>query len=458
MKKMGMIILVSTLALGLGAQEITEKKDLTIFDISYFKSDLDLGVVNSVDTEISQVFINLGRFNVIGMEFRLDAANVTDFADQVKALKESTTQLPDEVRFGDAYFTLEDFNRLVGSFIIVIPQITNYSNEYSDGRYKAFIETSFTFLNAETMEAFAAFKIDTEGSDEDSPTIAANNAINLVPAQLSFEIRSIPEFQLKTAVLDVDGRDVIIQMGQDFGLQPGTNSPLTNPLLPASAVPCRTRLARSSSSRWVRISLRPTFFMVRPLWAAALKSIQDTELTSCLWLDTGYRYAVDDNEVASHLSFALTAIQSRGAFDARGFASLEIPTMTALVFFLPLTVTAGLQQDYHMDRLMVSWYMGGSLGAAIPWLFDPAEDADELADQILSYTTHIGARGGLKASMLFGKDWRVGGFAQVSAMLALPRTSFVKDVAQAFGVPREFLTFFQTYAAAEVGLEVVYKY
>jgi hypothetical protein len=45
MKKMGMIILVSTLALGLGAQEITEKKDLTIFDISYFKSDLDLGVV-----------------------------------------------------------------------------------------------------------------------------------------------------------------------------------------------------------------------------------------------------------------------------------------------------------------------------------------------------------------------------------------------------------------------------
>jgi hypothetical protein len=106
---------------------------------------LDLGVVNSVDTEISQVFINLGRFNVIGMEFRLDAANVTDFADQVKALKESTTQLPDEVRFGDAYFTLEDFNRLVGSFIIVIPQITNYSNEYSDGRYKAFIEIQFYF-------------------------------------------------------------------------------------------------------------------------------------------------------------------------------------------------------------------------------------------------------------------------------------------------------------------------
>jgi hypothetical protein len=89
--------------MGLGAQEIREKKDLTIFDISYFKADLDPGVVNSVDTEISQVFINLGRFNVIGMEFRLDAANVTDFAEQVKALKESTTQLPDEVRFGDAY-------------------------------------------------------------------------------------------------------------------------------------------------------------------------------------------------------------------------------------------------------------------------------------------------------------------------------------------------------------------
>jgi hypothetical protein len=419
---------------------------------------LDLGVVNSVDTEISQVFINLGRFNVIGMEFRLDAANVTDFADQVKALKESTTQLPDEVRFGDAYFTLEDFNRLVGSFIIVIPQITNYSNEYSDGRYKAFIETSFTFLNAETMEAFAAFKIDTEGSDEDSPTIAANNAINLVPAQLSFEIRSIPEFQLKTAVLDVDGRDVIIQMGQDFGLQPGDEFTINQ-----STTTSIGRALQNEIGQIIIKQVGEDFSTAYLLYGQAFVGSGAQEyprygVDLVPMVGYGLRYAVDDNEVASHLSFALTAIQSRGAFDARGFASLEIPTMTALVFFLPLTVTAGLQQDYHMDRLMVSWYMGGSLGAAIPWLFDPAEDADELADQILSYTTHIGARGGLKASMLFGKDWRVGGFAQVSAMLALPRTSFVKDVAQAFGVPREFLTFFQTYAAAEVGLEVVYKY
>jgi hypothetical protein len=130
------------------------------------------------------------------------------------------------------------------------------------------------------MEAFAAFKIDTEGSDEDSPTIAANSAINLVPAQLSFEIRSIPEFQLKTAVLDVDGREVIIQMGQDFGLQPGDEFTINQSVTTTSiGRALQKRLARSSSSRWVRISLRPTFFMVRPLWAAALKSIQDTELT-----------------------------------------------------------------------------------------------------------------------------------------------------------------------------------
>jgi hypothetical protein len=60
MKKIGMILFLSLIAMGMGAQEIGEKQDLTIFDISYFKADLDPGVVNSVDTEISQVFINLG--------------------------------------------------------------------------------------------------------------------------------------------------------------------------------------------------------------------------------------------------------------------------------------------------------------------------------------------------------------------------------------------------------------
>jgi hypothetical protein len=458
MKKIGMILFLSLIAKGMGAQEIGEKQDLTIFDISYFKADLDPGVVNSVDTEISQVFINLGRFNVIGMEFRLDAADVTDFAEQVKNLKESTTQLPDEVRFGDAYFTLEDFNKLVGSFIIVIPQITSYSNEYSEGRYRAFVETSFTFLNAQNMEAFAAFKIETEGSDEDSATLAANSAINAMPAQLYFEIRKIPEFQLKTAVLDVEGKEVIIQMGEDFGLQPGDEFTINKSVT--------TRIGRALQEEIGQIIIKQVgadFSTAYLLFGEAFVGSGAQEyprygVDLVPMVGIGYRYGVEEGQSASHFSLALTAIQSRGAFDSRVFATLEIPSLTSLIVFIPLTLTVGVQNDAHFDRLMTSWYLGGSLGAAYPWLFDAASDADELADKIQRYMTHIGLRGGVKASMLFGKDWRVGGFAQLSGMYALPGTRFVRDLAKLAGIGDEFLSFFQTYGVAEVGLEVVYKY
>jgi hypothetical protein len=91
--------------------------------------------------------------------------------------------------------------------------------------------------------------------------------------------------------------------------------------------------------------------------------------------------------------------------------------------------------------------MGGSFGAAFPWFFD-ACGVMQMSWRTDSVYTHISDPRGLKASMLFGKDWRVGGFAQLSAMYALARHQIRPDVAQALAFQDEFLSFFQTYAGS----------
>lgn len=94
------------------------------------------------------------------------------------------------------------------------------------GSYAAEIETSFTFINVNEGRAMAAFSIKTSGTD-DTGKSAVKNAVEDIPLQLSYEIRKIPEFQLKTGIIDVSGRDVIIELGNNMGVKLGDEFYLT---------------------------------------------------------------------------------------------------------------------------------------------------------------------------------------------------------------------------------------
>ncbi|KGE73351.1 hypothetical protein [Spirochaeta lutea] len=236
------------------AQEFSEKQDLAIFNLNYYGAPVSNDVpslsiksegkggsfslelkgsgseqtdrifqqaVGSIDASLREVFIELGRFNVIGLPQRLSSSDVQAFIDGIQEIKESNTEIPEEVRLGQVAFTEAQFNRLVGSFIVVIPSVTQYSQILEeDGDYKTSISTSFSFINVQEYKNFASFTIETTGYDENAFD-SMKSAVDSIPGQLEFQIRSVPEFQIKTAIIEVLGGRVYLEFGRNMGLQLG---------------------------------------------------------------------------------------------------------------------------------------------------------------------------------------------------------------------------------------------
>ncbi|HKK65046.1 MAG TPA: hypothetical protein VJ967_04260, partial [Clostridia bacterium] len=132
-----------------GAQEVSEKKDIAVFNLSYSDYSIPSGALGLVDQSIQNVFIDLGRFNVLGMKYRLNSNEIDEFISKIKELKQENVEIPEAVRLGEETFTEADFNKLVGSFIVVVP-VVSYYNVYQEGDdYEAELQTSFTFIKVD---------------------------------------------------------------------------------------------------------------------------------------------------------------------------------------------------------------------------------------------------------------------------------------------------------------------
>ena len=203
------------------AQEISEKKDLAVFSLSYYRWQVPGGALSLVDEQIRRVFTGIGRFNVIGMEYRLDSAGIDEFIAKIKEVKEREVDLPETVRLGQEAFTEADFNRLVGAFIVVVPVMTGYTLERIDRNdYRSWIEVSFNFINVETAEGFGYFTLEVDAR-ADSGGKAVRLAADRVAPELVYKLRAIPEFQLKTGIIDVRGRQVFLEFGANMGVRIG---------------------------------------------------------------------------------------------------------------------------------------------------------------------------------------------------------------------------------------------
>ncbi|MFW6212225.1 MAG: hypothetical protein ACOC8L_04945 [Spirochaetota bacterium] len=174
-----------------------------------------------VDERIRGSFVNLGRFEVIGMEQRLAADSVPDFIDLLQDYQANTGEVPEAVLLGQQPFTEADFRRLSGNFVVVVPSVSWYDlDRTDDGDYVAEIETSFAFIDVETGRTFDQFSFSSTGYDED-PEDAVSEAVNEIPSELSFRLREMERFRLKTGILEVNRREVIIEFGGNMGLRAG---------------------------------------------------------------------------------------------------------------------------------------------------------------------------------------------------------------------------------------------
>ena len=357
--------------------------------------------LGSIDTDIRRVFVDLGRFNVIGLPQRLSDNDVGAFIDSVKAYNESTTEIPEGVRLGQVAFTEADFNRLVGAFYVVIPSVTSYSQIIDENAiYETSISTSFTIVDVSNYQTLAAFTIETSGTSE----VAAESmrgAVSSVPGQLDFRIRSIEEFQIRTGIIDIVGRDIYLEFGRNMGIQLGEEFRVVRFAERAgyqSEVPIGLLVVRAVDEQYSVATLR--FSSDRLVVGDQLTEIPRMGLT--LEPNTSFLISeISGSSNAGLMTLGARATVSRGVYSIRPTLGIDLllggdladATVEDLVYF---NAYVGAEFNAFLGRLRPNVVLG--VGPTMSTTFD------ENADPTVPFV-HVHAKGRL--AVLLGESFEL---------------------------------------------------
>jgi len=389
-----LLLAVCMMAMSLSAQEISEKKDIAVFSLSYADWSIPSGALGLVDQAIQNVFVGLGRFNIYGMTYRLEAGDIQSFIDQVKKYKEENVEIPEEVRLGEATFTEADFNKLVGSFIVVIPVMSYYDVRNDEGTYEADIQTSFTFVNVEEGKAFASFQIDTSGSG-DSQKEAVKGAVDAIPMQLQYKLRSVPEFQLKTGIIDIVGREYIIEFGRNMGVQVGDEFAIVE----TRVLPSGRQMSKETGLIVVKSvdeeisSTRVRYSNGRPNVGEQLKEIPRLGVELSGYLDI-LQSSDSDEEIFAIAG--LRSVASRGFYSLRPVVGVEVPLGDSFAIWFPVNAYVGAEANWMFGRLSINPSAVVGAGFLVPIN----------GDEDYEYFSSIGFTGLVEAQYLFKQNMK----------------------------------------------------
>ena len=401
------LVIAAVTALGPASwcQDVSTKKEIAVFNLGYYRWTIPPGALGSIDEQIRGVFVNLGRFDVIGMSYRLDSDDVGSFIASIRQFKTETTEIPEQVQMGREYFTQEDMNRLVSSFIVVIPSVADFITDVAkDGKFTTEIRTSFTFVNVETQESFAQFFVNTSGR-ADTPARATREAVDGIPGQLTYEIRKVSEFQLRTGILEVHGRDVLIEFGSDMGVKKGDEY-----LIVAARVLKSGRQLNDEKGLLIVREVKEEVSTARVLYSdgAPQEGDQLQELPRAGSEVTAYArvIAVQPFGTPSFVLPTLAGLRaslSRGFYALRPFVSIELPlhmlgnaSYQAGYGGIPLNLSLGGEYNLYLGRLQIVPLASLGLGGSIP-----------LREGGTFQFTHFGGSAGLAITYLFSRDWKV---------------------------------------------------
>jgi hypothetical protein len=403
------LILAAVLAFGPAAfsQEVSRKKELAVFNLSYYKWTIPMSALGSIDEQVRGVFVNLGRFDVIGMAYRLGEEDVGGFIERIRSYKTENVEIPDQVQMGQEFLTQADMNRLVSSFIVVVPSVASFiTDRNKDGEYTTEIRTSFTFVNVEKIESFAQFFVQTRGSDA-NPSKATQKAIDAIPPQLTFEIRKISEFQLRTGILEVHGGEVVLEFGRDMGVKVGDEY-----LIISSRVLKSGKQVSGEKGLLIVRRVEEEISTARILYSngAPQEGEQLQELPR-LGIDaTAFAHAVALQLDPAPHAYPLPVLAgirvglSRGFYAFRPHVSIEMPlhllsnpAYTDTYGGIPLNVSLGGEYNLYLGRLQLVPMAALGVGMAIP--LDKAKGDPQL--------THFGGSAQLTVTYLFGRDTKL---------------------------------------------------
>ncbi len=462
------IILLSALSVPGEAQQFSERRDVAIFRLNYYGAPRDpvpersttvqLGnvfrfertverdtteifqrAVGAVDERIRSVFINMGRFNVIGLDKRLQTENVDAFVRTLQNYREQQVEIPETVLLGQEAFTEADFEQIVGGFIVVIPSVSYYNvSRDDDGEYDATIETSFTFINVDTMQTEGQFFIETSGSDDDAAD-AMKSAVDGIPLQLEFRLRELEIFRIRTGIVDVRGQEVILELGRNMGIQRGDEYAIIQPRL--------TNLGyetEDESGVLLIKEVREQFSIAQVLYSRPNPIIGDQleEIPRIGIEITPYAELFSDLEVDNSIFvLGLRATASRGFYRFRPLGGIEIPfTSTLIGLLFPMDVYIGGDANWYLGRIKVNPSITGGLGGGVPLV-------DDLFGQDF-YLSHVGGTAKVGLSYLVSRD------TMVNVQLGYARWIGLYDRYFNSAVVRRF---FDGYGGILIGAGVTFK-
>ncbi|MFP4563791.1 MAG: hypothetical protein ACLFRY_10840 [Spirochaetia bacterium] len=367
------------------AQEVTEKRDLAVFALSYYDWDVPPQALGMVDERIKSVFVNLGRFNVIGMNYRLASSDVNEFIDRIRRYKEERAEIPESVQLGREAFTETDFNRLVGSFLVVVPTLT-YFDVGRDGRdYFAELETAFTVINVEESRTIAHFTVRTTGEDEVASR-AVREAVDLIPLQLEYEVRKVPEFQLKTGIVDVMRGEVLIEFGENMGVKLGDEYTVVEQVELRSG-----HQVMDSTGLLVVKDVSREVSVAKIIYSQGTPRIGDqlNEVPRLGADSTVYAHALlpPDNPSLADVTVGIRQGFNRGFYHARPIVGLEVPvTKIGWVFFgFPMNGYFGVEGNIWFGRFQITPTAAGGIGMILPFW-----DQDQFLLSHLGFLAQIG--------------------------------------------------------------------
>lgn len=425
-KKTAVALLVAALVVAsIGAQEVSEKQEVAVFRLAYYgapvqetqasasvkidASSIEVSLQGSGDTEVDRVFqnafgsidqaiqsvfVNLGRFTVSGLNQRLVAGDINAFIDALKQYKEANMEIPEGVQLGEQFFTEADFNKLVGSFIVVVPTVTYYNMQLTDGgNYDADIAASFAFVDVATLETFAQFEIEASGLS-DNRQEAVREAVENLTFQLDFQVRDIDKFKIRTGVIAVNNRTITMQFGNDMGLRVGDEYAVLQTITTPGGFTDESQTAlmivkdvRNYDSDAYLLFGEPAPMVGDQLLEVPRLGVEITPYASA-WLD------LSGESVSVFPLIGVRGTMSRGFFSFRPQAGLELPLMMlgeGGFDYIMVSSFVGGEYNMYMGRLKLN--PNGAIGVA-GWYHLEWEEF---------YLTHFTARAAMGFSLLLGE-------------------------------------------------------
>jgi hypothetical protein len=375
---------------------VSEKKQIAIFSLGYFGWAIPQEALGGIDLEIQKVFTDMGRFEVLSIENRMSASGVDAFIATIKKSKESNFVMPEKFQFGEAIFTEAEFNKLIGAFIVAAPVVSSFISTYSNDStsWETTIKTHVTFIDVAAGTTMAIAEVETSGSDSENQLESIQSAIESIPVQLEFEIRSIPAFQISTRVLAVDGKEIKLQLGKDMGLKKGDEYAIVT-------TESLEGIENETESGLVTIKQVDSKLSTGQIVYSSIKVAKDTQLREIPRMGT-------DLGLYFHLSgetpiVGLKGVMSRGFYAFKPYFAAQIPlseisSYWGLFSVMPVNVIVGGEFNLYMGRLTVTPYAGA--GASYARVLTPEEDEDT------DWLSHLGFQAYLSASYLFSRDMK----------------------------------------------------